>query len=354
MPSKKKNKKNNLKKYFLISIIAIAIIAGFKAYQFYQDIKSPNIDLKGEKYSYIYIPSGSYYSHVKAILKESGYLINEDSFDWVAQKKKYPENVKAGKFKLTNKMSNNQLVNLLRSGKQTPVKLVFNKVRTIDKFAEIIGKQIEASSSELIDLLTNEEYINSFDKTNETILSLFIPNTYEFFWNTSAESFIKRMAKEQKRFWDEKRLKKAKNLGLSADEIYVLASIVEEETTKNDEKKRLAGVYYNRLKKRMRLQADPTVKYAVGDFGIKRVLNKHLEIDSPYNTYRNYGLPPGPICIPSISSIDAVLNLEKHNYLYFCAKDDFSGYHAFAKTLKQHNLNAAKYRRALNRNRIYR
>lgn len=346
-------KKKSILKYVILTFIVLCLIAGYKGYELYKNIQDPNVTLKNKKSEFIYIPTGSYYRDVVSILKDRKILINEPSFEWVAEKKKYPENVKAGKYKVTHNMSNNQLVNLLRSGRQTPVKLVFNKVRTKDKFAGIIANQIEADASEILDLLSNEAYLNKLGKRSETALCLLLPNTYEFFWNTNAHSFMSRMVKEHNRFWNDKRLKTADKLGLSEDEVYILASIVEEETTKNDEKKRLAGVYYNRLKKRMRLQADPTVKYALGDFNIKRVLNKHLSYDSPYNTYKYYGLPPGPICIPSLSSIDAVLNLEKHNYLYFCAKYDFSGYHAFAKTLRQHNVNAEKYRRALNKKRIY-
>jgi UPF0755 protein len=184
-------------------------------------------------------------------------------------------------------------------------------------------------------------------------MTLFIPNTYEFYWNTSADKFIERMYVEYKHFWSKSRLNKAQKIKLTPEQVIILASIVEEETIKDDEKPTVAGVYLNRLHKNIRLQADPTVRFAVGDFEIKRILNKHLKIDSPYNTYKYAGLPPGPICIPTISSIDAVLNYKKHDYLYFCAKDDFSGYHAFAKTLKQHNINATKYRKALNKNRIY-
>jgi len=349
----KKKKGHSFIKAFLVGIILIAAIIGFKGYKMYQSINEPNLNLNGEKSVYIYIPTGANYLDVVNILYQNNYIINRSSFEWVAEKKNYPNNVKAGKYKLTANMGNNAIINLLRSGKQTPVKLVFNKIRTKDKFAGIIGRQIEADSVELLKLISNSSFLAKYNKEKETALCLFIPNTYEFFWNTSAKDFIERMNSEYDRFWTKKRIEKAKALNFSRNEVYILASIVEEETTKNDEKSRLAGVYYNRLKKGMRLQADPTVKYALGNFEIKRVLNKHLEYDSKYNTYRYAGLPPGPICIPSIATIDAVLDLEYHSYLYFCAKDDFSGYHAYAKTLEQHNQNAEKYRKALNKKRIY-
>jgi len=343
-----------VKKFILIILFGGIIFAGFKAFQLYNGIKEPNVNLESNQPAYIYIPTGSDYKDVINILYSNNLIINRASFEWVAEKKTYTTNIKPGKYKITNGMSNNSLINLLRSGKQESVRLVFNKIRTKELFASVISRQIEMDSISLVNKLNDIEYLKKYSKNLETAMSLFIPNTYEFYWNTDVDGFMERMLNEYERFWNKSRKKKAANLNMTCEEIITLASIVEEETIKNDEKRRLAGVYINRLNKRMRLQADPTVKFAIGDFNFKRVLNKHLEFDSPYNTYRHAGLPPGPICIPSIASIDAVLDSENHKYYYFCAKDDFSGYHAFAKTLKQHNQNAAKYRSALNRNRIYR
>ena len=350
----KRKKDSFLKKFILIVLFGAIIFTAFKAFQVYKGIKEPNVNLELDKPVYIYIPTGSDFKDVINILYNNNLIINRASFEWVAEKKMYSSNVKPGKYRITSGMSNNSLINLLRSGRQESVRLVFNKVRTKELFAGIISKQIEMDSASLVKRLYDTEYLKKYSKNSETAMTLFIPNTYEFYWNTDADGFIERMNNESERFWNKSREKKAKKLKMSREEVITLASIVEEETIKNDEKRRLAGVYINRLNKRMRLQADPTVKFAIGDFNIKRVLNKHLEFESPYNTYRNAGLPPGPICIPSITSIDAVLDSESHKYLYFCAKDDFSGYHTFAKTLKQHNQNAAKYRAALNRNRIYR
>ncbi|MBI9069588.1 MAG: endolytic transglycosylase MltG [Salinivirgaceae bacterium] len=353
-----KKKKNKNKRFFIkfttSMLLVFILIGGFKAYQMYKVVEEPNVNLNGQQSSFIYIPTGSDYLDLTTILYESGIIINRSSFEWVAEKKNYPTNVKPGRYEIKESMSNNELVNLLRSGRQTPVKLVFNKVRTKEVFAGIIAKQIEADSAELVIKLNNHKFLSKYSKNKETAMTLFIPNTYELYWNTNAESFVARMNKEYERFWNDKRRKKATEIGMTPDEVITLASIVEEETIKNDEKEALAGVYVNRLKKNIRLGADPTVRFALGDFNIKRILNKHLEYQSPYNTYRNSGLPPGPICLPSITTIDAVLNYEKHKYLYFCAKDDFSGYHVFAKTLKQHNQNAAKFHRALNNARIYR
>jgi len=231
--------------------------------------------------------------------------------------------------------------------------LIFNNIRTLEQFSGRISEQIEADSIEIIKFLSKKENISKYGFNNATIVSLFIPNTYEIYWNISVANFVERMAKEYKKFWNYYRKQKAKNMSLSQSEVSTLASIVEEETIKNDEKSRVAGVYVNRLKKRMRLQADPTIKFALKDFSIKRILKRHLKVESDYNTYTNSGLPPGPINIPSISSIDAVLNYEKHTYYYFCAKEDFSGYHNFAKTLRQHNSNARKYQKELGKKRIY-
>lgn len=353
MAKKKANKTSFFKNLFIIFLIGGITLIGIKGYQYYKGVKEPNINLSGEKSSFIYIPTGSDFKDVTAILYKGNIIVHKPSFEWVSEQKKYVNNVKPGKYKLLPGMSNNELVNLLRSGKQEPVKLVFNKVRTLEKFAGIISNQIEADSSKLVAKLKDAQYLKKYNKTVETSLTLFIPNTYELYWNTGSDRFIERMFNEYNRFWNNSRMEKAVQIGMTPEQIITLASIVEEETNKNDEKAKLAGVYLNRLKKGMRLQADPTVKYALGDFEIKRILTKHLEIESPYNTYKNSGLPPGPICIPTISSIDAVLNFEKHNYLYFCANADFSGYHAFAKNLIEHNQNAAKYQAALNRNRIY-
>lgn len=349
---KRKKKTGKIFRFAFFLLLMIGIAGGLKGYKMYRKINCSNLKIK--KDTYIYIPTNASYEEVESILLTNDYLLDSTSFDWVADKKNYKNQIKSGRYKLTKGMSNNELINLLRSGKQTPVRLSFEKIRTKNKFVEKIAEQIEVDATELLNLLNDENYLHKFDKNKYTAFCLFIPNTYEFYWNTSATKFMERMAKEQKRFWNEKRLEKAKKINLSTNEVYTLASIVEEETTKNNEKPTIAGVYLNRLKKNMRLQADPTIKFSIGDFFVQRILNKHLEHDSPYNTYKNIGLPPGPICIPSIKSIDAVLNYEVHNYLYFCAKDDFSGYHVFAKTLLQHNQNAKKYRQALNRKRIYR
>ena len=350
----KRHKKTSLALKIIVAIIFILLAIGInKGYKMYSYIYQPNVVLEGKESAYFFIPTGSTMKEVVQKLYEKNYIINRASFEWLAEKKNYENHVIPGRYYIKDNMSNNELINLLRSGRQEPVMLTFTHVRTKEKLASIVSKQLEADSAEIAGLLNDKNFLAKYNVSPETATVFFIPNTYEFYWDTSAKEFIDRMYSEYEKFWTDERLKKAEKLGKTREEIITLASIVQEETGINKEKPRIAGVYLNRLEKGIRLQADPTVKYAAGDFSIRRVLNKHLKIDSPYNTYRYAGLPPGPINLPSVSSIDAVLNSEKHDYLYFCAKDDFSGYHVFSKTLRQHNINARKYRKALNKRKIY-
>lgn len=344
-------KKSPIRKYIILSLIFIIIIIFIISSNIYRQIYKPNIE-KGSYY--LYITTGSEFNDVVETLKQDHVLKNLSSFIWLAEKKNYPNHVYPGRYTLDSMMNNNNIIDKLRSGFQDPVRLVFNSIRTREQLAGKVSKQIEADSLSLIRLFHSDSMISKYGFRPETFTCIFLPNTYEVWWNTSAEKFIERMYKEYLQFWNDERKEKAAKLNLSAEEITTLASIVDEETYYKDEMPRVAGVYINRLRKRMHLQADPTLKFALGDFTIKRVLNIHKQIDSPYNTYKRYGLPPGPISIPSISAIDAVLNYESHRYLYFCAKPDFSGYHNFAKTLSQHNMNAREYQRALNKERIWR
>jgi UPF0755 protein len=344
-------KKWIIKKHMLLPILLVCFIGVFIVVKLYKKVYSSNIKKPS---SYLYIPTGSTFNDVIEILKRDSLLINIDSFTWLAEKKNYPNHVYPGRYRLDSLMSNDALIDKLRSGYQDPVKVIFNSVRTREQLAGKISKQIEADSASLVKRFYNDSLIKNYGLKQETFTSIFLPNTYEFWWNTSAESFVDRMHKEYLRFWNDDRKAKAAKLNLTPEEVTTLASIVDEETYFNGEMPRVAGLYINRLRKRMHLQADPTLKFALGDFSIKRVLNIHKQIDSPYNTYKRYGLPPGPISIPSIAAIDAVLNYESHSYLYMCAKPDFSGYHNFAKTLSQHNQNAREYQRALNKERIWR
>ena len=250
-------------------------------------------------------------------------------------------------------MSINTLLNKLRSGNQDAQSVTIGKFRTKESLAGRLAKKFEFDSAQMLASMNDNELMQSFGLNSEQALALFVPNTYEFYWNTSPEDLLQRMSKESDRFWNDGRNKKLEATGLSRVQAIILASIVDEETNMNDEKANIASVYLNRLRKGMLLQADPTVKFALQDFSLRRILNKHLQYDSPYNTYIYKGLPPAPICIPSAASIDAVLENKNTNYYYFCAKEDFSGYHNFASSIEEHNINATKFRNALNQRKIY-
>jgi len=351
MSEHQKRKKHGGKIIALIAIMLI-VAGGVIAYRLYECIYGVNLSVAHKEEPFLYIPTGSTFDEVCLLLEEAG-LHDTKSFRWVAGKMNYPAKVKSGRYRLTNGTNNIELVRMLRAGRQIPVHVVFNNIRLNTQLAGAVTRTIEADSVGVMALLTDSAYLaERFNLTPQTVLSLFIPNTYEFFWNTSANGFMDRIAREYERFWSEARREKARNANLTPLQVTILASIIEEETQMDSEKPTMAGVYINRLNRGMLLQADPTLKFAAGDFAIRRVLNRHKEIESPYNTYLHTGLPPGPICIPSIASIDAVLNYSKHDYLFFCAKDDFSGYHSFARTLQQHSRNAQAYQKALNQLRI--
>lgn len=338
-----KKRRSSYKIVFMIIIVVIMAISAIYINN-YLYITKPIINTPDGKDMSLYIPTGSDYQSVKNELVALNVLKSKRAFDWLAKRLKYDDNVHAGRYLLTDGMTNQQLINMLRMGYQTPVKVVFNNMRTVEQLAGRISEQIEADSLSIITEIKNDPDVDA---------TTFIPNTYEFYWNTDADVFVDKMQVEYNRFWNETRQQKAKEIKLTQREVSILASIVDKETTKKSEMPTIAGVYLNRLRKCWPLQADPTLVYALGDYNIRRVLDIHKNIDSPYNTYKFAGLPPGPICIPSIAAIDAVLNAEKHNYFYFCAKDDLSGYHVFAKNITEHNKNAEKYRRALNKNKIY-
>jgi UPF0755 protein len=349
LPKEKRKAKRKRGKFTILLVLGILTVFTLAfGYWLYKTVMSPNVQTAGGKEVVIYIPTGSDFGQVESILSESSFLINEKSFHWVAQKKDYPENIRPGRYVVKDGMSNNQLVNMLRGGLQNPVKVTFNNIRDVDMLAGRIATQIEADSASISNLLHNQDYINQLGFNNQTISALFLPDTYEFYWNTDAESFVVRMFQEYNKFWTEERKQKAQSKDLTPIQVSTLASIVNKETNMSDEMPRVAGVYLNRLKNNWLLQADPTLVFAWDDYSIRRVLDRHKEIESPYNTYKYIGLPPGPICIPSIAAIKAVLDAEDHNYFYFCAKEDFSGYHNFAKTLTEHNRNAIKYQQALN------
>ncbi|MCI5056522.1 MAG: endolytic transglycosylase MltG [Flavobacteriales bacterium] len=351
--AKTKRRKSLITKIVLSVLAIIGIVGGFIVYDIYNRVYSPNVFIEGDDSGLFFIHTGANYDQVRDSLISHGLIKNENSFDWVAEKKGYKTRIKPGRYRLKDQMSNEDLVNLLRSGDQEPITLRFNNLRLKEDLAVVISEQLEADSMELIELLHEPDFVEQMGFSVQNVMCMFIPNTYEFYWNTDAAGFMQKMKKEYDKFWSKTRKSKAKKLGLTPKEVSILAAIVQKETSKNDEKPIVAGVYLNRLDKKMPLQADPTLIFALKDFSIKRVLNKHKKIDSPYNTYKNLGLPPGPITLPEVSSIDAVLNAEDHEYVYFCAKDDFSGYHNFAETYKQHLKNAKAWQKALNNKKIY-
>lgn len=352
MAKGKKKKATKNKKALLtalLSLAAVLLIGGsLIAYKYYRMVYNVNVNLGQKQWTYLYIPTGADFSTVKRLLDEEGVLKDPAAFAWLAEKKGYTSKVKPGKYRITDGMTNNSLINLLRSGDQEAVKFTFKNFRTKQQLAGKAGGLLEADSSAIAQLLFSDSLMEAkYGLNSDEVLCLFLPNTYELWWNTSAQGFLDRMFKEYNTFWNQDRKKQAANLGLEPEEVIILASIVDQETKQADEMSRVAGVYMNRIRNGMLLQADPTVIFAIGDFTINRVLNKHLSYDSPYNTYKHKGLPPGPICTPSALVIDKVLACEQHDYIYFCAKEDFSGHHNFAKTLAQHQENARRYQQAL-------
>ncbi|UOQ74540.1 endolytic transglycosylase MltG [Hymenobacter cellulosilyticus] len=318
-------------------------------YYFYQVFFTPNVETKGRP-TYVLVRRGQTAKSVLDSIDRSGAIVDKLSLHFVARLMKYEKLVKPGRYELKDGYTNRELISDLRAGRQSPLKLTFQNIRLRDDLAQKLSTAIDARPQQFDSLLSSPTYTKSLGFDTTSIIGMFIPNTYELYWNSSADNLMQRMKKEYEKFWTPARDAKRKKLGLSREEVSTLASIVEAEQQQHaDERPRVAGVYLNRLKRNMKLQADPTVVYANGDFGIKRVLNVHLQKDSPYNTYKYAGLPPGPINLPSIASIDAVLNPEEHNYLYFCAKEDFSGYHAFATNEAGHLVNARRYQAALSR-----
>ena len=299
----------------------------------------------------LYIPIGSTYEQLLDTVATA--VCDMKSFKKVAQKASLSEKFNAGRYIFTPDNTNKELVRTLAMGWESPMMLTLSgNIRGLEKLSGILGKRLAADSAAFMGYLGREDVWAECGFNKENFMGMFLPNTYEVYWTITPENFVERMKKEYEKFWNGERTVKAKEIGLTPQEVSVLASIVCEETNYGPEMPRVAGVYMNRLKKGMKLDADPTVKFALGDPTIKRILFRHLKVDSPYNTYKNQGLPPGPITIPSIKGIESVLGYEKHNYLYFCASPDMDGTHRFARTLVEHNRNAREYQAVLNRMKI--
>lgn len=339
----------NLKRFVTLVALVGLIVASVYGYRMYTNAFSNNVENWDES-EFLYIPANSSYLEVRKIIEP--YLKDMASFDEMAEQSKYAGNVISGRFRIKNGMSNYDLIQALR--RNVPVRLTFNNQERLENLVSRMSSQIEPDSISLMESFTEPEFLKESGFTPETVLACFLPNTYEFYWDVNPLKVRNTLHKEYLRFWNGARREKAEALGLTPVEVAILASIVQKETSKDDEKAAVAGVYLNRLKIGMPLQADPTVVFAkklyTNDFDqvIKRVYHKDLDIPSPYNTYRNVGLPPGLIFMPDVSSIDAVLDAEKHEYLYFCASVERMGYHEFAASLAQHNVNSQRYQKWLN------
>lgn len=341
------------KQILAVTMIVFSMMLSSFLFYGYQIMTTPNILVDQENRMFA-IQESTTFSELQDRLYNEKIVNDLVSFSFLARLKNYDKQIKPGMYLIKANMSNNEFINLLRSGNQSPVKLTFNNARKIEELAAKLTQNLQIDSTDMISYLTSDSIAQSYGFKPETFIAMFIPNTYEVYWTASPGDILDRMKKEYDKFWTEERVAKAASKGLDPIKACTLASIVDAETNRMDEAPRIAGVYLNRLDKRYKLQADPTIKFAMGDFAIRRILNKDKDFDSPYNTYKYYGLPPGPINMPSIAAVEAVLNAEEHSYLYFCASEDFSGAHVFAKTLEEHNKNAAKMQRALNNQRIYR
>lgn len=331
-----------MKKKIISAILLIVIITG--AYAAWQ-VFGPTVSAPENKY--FYIKTGAVYSDVKQSLIDQKIIGNTFFFNLVSKQLKYPAKVKAGRYLVKNGTSVLGLLRMLRSGNQSPVKLVINKLRLKEDLAQKIAANFECDSASVMKVLTDAETLRKYEVNSNTMMTTVIPNTYSIFWNTPAEKIIDKLHNEKEKFWTPEKLAKAKAMNLTPEQVYTMASIVEEETNKAEDKGLIASVYMNRMATGMKLQADPTVKFAMKNFALTRILLGHLAYDSPFNTYRNTGLPPGPICTPSVKTIDAVLNAPQTSYIYFVAKPDFKGYSNFATTYSEHLIFAKAYQLAL-------
>ncbi len=340
--------KNKSRKFLLIWLLLIIAILAFIFTFFY--ITGGKITLpKNQKTAYLYIPTNSTFQDVCDSLAENRFLSNLMPFKVIAKHIEYNTHVRAGRYELKQNQNIVSVLRMLKNGNQKPIRLVLKKSRTKEEFAGKITRHLETDSLTFLNLLYDSAFLKKYELNPETALSLFLQNTYEIFWNTSPTTFFDKMAKENRRFWNDDRLRKAQNMRLSPIEVYILASIVDEETNKKSEKPTVSSVYMNRLRKGMRLQADPTSRFAARAFEVKRITGDIQITDSPYNTYKHAGLPPGPICIPEVNSIDAVLENKQTDFIFFCAKEDFSGYHNFAVTYSEHLKNRDRYLKELNK-----
>jgi UPF0755 protein len=351
MTKKKASSGGTLKKFIVAMVIILLIALGFIGLNYYLKYFGPSVT---DKHEYLYIRTGSTFGDVYKTIKDSDMVKDTTAFYWAAENMNYVNRVKPGRYHLHPGMGNRKLINMLASGTQDPVTVSYHNLRLKEQFAGFIAKKIEPDSTAIIHLLDSTAFVQQYGFTTDNVYTLFLPNSYQMYWNTSPEKFFKRMYANYEKFWTPERKQKAAAINLSPVEVSILASIVDAEALHDDEMPTIAGLYLNRLKKGIKLESDPTIIFAENDFTIHRVLSRYLTINSPYNTYLHTGLPPGPIMMPSVNAVNAVLNYKQSDYIYMCAKEDFSGYHNFTDNLAQHKINAHKFQEALNERNIKR
>ena len=340
------------KNFLAVGLIIGSMLVSSFSFYFWQVVYTPNILIDKEDLVFN-IPAGANFKYVQNSLYDLGIVNDLVSFSFLSKLKRYDQSIKPGSYLLQSDMSNRDAINMLRSGDQVPIKLTYSNARSLEDLAAKIAGYLAFDSAAMMSSLSNSEVASSYGFTKETFMCMFLPNTYEVYITDQPVVILDRIYSAYKIFWNPERMAKAEALNLTPEEVIVLASIVDAETNQMDEAPTVAGVYINRLNKNIKLQADPTLIFALGDYTIKRVLYEHMQVNSPYNTYKYAGLPPGPINLPSIAAIEAVLNYEKSDYLYFCANPNFTGNHIFARTLSQHNKNARLLHLALNKKKIY-
>jgi len=351
MAEEQKSSSGIFKKFIIALVVIIVIALAFTGYNYYRRYFGRNVTGNQE---YLYIHTGADFNAVYKTIKDEHIVKDTLSFLWAADNMNYKTRVKPGRYHLKEGMGNRRLINMLASATQEPVSISIHNLRLKEQFAGFVAKKLEPDSATLLRYLDSANYVKQFGFTTEDFYTMFLPNTYQLYWNTSPEKFFKKMYYSYEKFWTPERKQKASDIGLTPVQISILASIVDAEALHDDEMPTIAGLYLNRMKKGMKLESDPTVIFAKHDFTIKRVLNRDLSYNSPYNTYLHTGLPPGPVMMPSINALNSVLDYKKTDYLYMCAKEDFSGYHNFAVTPEQHAINAKKWRDALNQRNIKR
>jgi UPF0755 protein len=332
-------KKKRIIQYFLITLLLLGFFFAWKIF-------GPGTAFPGQKYN-LFVRTGMNFREEIKLLHDDAVLGSPSLFEWLAARLDYPENIKAGKYEIKKGMSLVEIIRMLRNGRQTPVNLIIIKFRTKEDFSAYIGRHFECDSASFMKFLENNDSLKGYGLDSNTVMTAVFPDTYTLFWNTTPSRIFKKLYSSYRAYWTPERMEEAINHGLDPAKVYILASIIEEETNKQEDKSNIASVYLNRLEKGMKLAADPTIKYALRHFELKRVYEKYLDVESPYNTYKYAGLPPGPVCTPTRQTLEAVLTAPKTNYLYFVAKPDFSGFSNFSETFEQHLIYAREYQKAL-------